>query len=60
MIIVTSEYIFTNPELNEINGFVDDTIREHNKKDGDNYCRKIEFNYIIQVFEKIKNKIKKN
>ena len=41
MIDVTSEYIFLNQKLNEVNNFIDNTILEHIKKDGDNYCRKI-------------------
>ena len=52
MIIVTSEYIFIDPIKNEINNFIDNTILEHNKKYGDNYCRKIEFKYNIQFFDK--------
>ena len=58
MIIVTSEHIFINPIKNEINIIINNTIVEHNKKNGDNYCRKIEFKYNIQFFDKIKNKTK--
>ena len=58
MIIVTSEYIFKNPKLNEIKHIINNTIVEHNRKYGENYCRKIEFKYIIQFSDKIKNKTK--
>ena len=58
MIIVTIEFIFMNPIKIEINNILNNTILEHNKKYGDNYCRKIEFKYNIQFFDKIKNKTK--
>ena len=52
MIIVTSEYIFLNPKLNEINDIINNKILKHNKKYGDNYCRKIKFkdnmNFLIK------------
>ena len=51
MIIVTSEYIFTNPKINEINDVINNTILEHNKKHGDNFCSKIECKYNIQFFD---------
>ena len=52
MIIVTSEYIFINPTKNEINKFIDNTILERNEKYGHNFCRKIEFKFNIQFFDK--------
>ena len=58
MIIVTTEYFLLNPKLNEINDIKNNTIVEHNKKYGDNHCRKIEFKYNINFFDKIKNKTK--
>ena len=58
MIIVTGEYIFIHPIKNEINNILKNTKLEHNKKYGDNYCRKIEFKYNFQYFGKIKNKTK--
>ena len=35
MIIVTSEYIFNNPKLNEINDIIKNTQLEHDQKYGD-------------------------
>ena len=59
MIIVTSEYIFLNPKLNEMNDFKNNTLLEHNRKNGDNHCRKIEFNFNNKIFDKIKKQNKK-
>ena len=56
--IVTNEYIFLNPERNEINDIIDNTILKHNKKYGDYYCREIKIRYNIKFFDKIKNKTK--
>ena len=47
MIIVTREYIFINPKLNEIKDIIENTRLEHIRKYVDNYCRKIEFKYNI-------------
>ena len=41
-LIVCSENIFYNPKLCEMNIIVNDTIRKHNRKYGDNQCREIE------------------
>ena len=51
MIIVTSDYIFINPNENEINNIINNTRLQLNKKYGDNYCRKIEFKFNIQLFD---------
>ena len=51
MISVTSENIFLNPNLNEINNIIKITIPAHNEKYGDIYCRKIEFEYNIKFFD---------
>ena len=40
--IVTSEYNFLNPKINEITDIINNTRLEHSQKYGDNYCRKIE------------------
>ena len=42
MIIVTSEHVFSNPKLNEINDTKNNTIVEHNEKHGDNHGTRIE------------------
>ena len=57
--IVTSEYIFLNPKLNEIKDIINNTRLEHDQKYGDNYCRKIEVGCNFKLFNKIKNKTKK-
>ena len=59
MIIITSESLCPNAKLKEIKDIINNTILEHNKKYGDNYCRKLEIKYNIQFFDKIKTKQKK-
>ena len=57
MIIVTSEHVFNNPKLNERNDVVNNTIREHRKKYGDNSLEKgLIMKYNIQFFDKTKYK----
>ena len=56
--IVTSEYIHSDPNLNEINNIVKSTLQEHDKKYGDYYCRKIEVKCNIKFLDKRKNKTK--
>ena len=58
MIIVTSEYIFMNRKLNEINDLLKNARLENDRKYGDNYCRKIKVIYNCKFFDKIKNKTK--
>ena len=59
MIIVTSEYIFLNPKIIEINDTTKNTILKRNKKYGGNYCTKIKVEYNMKIFDKTKNKTKK-
>ena len=40
MINVTFEYVFNNPELNEINNIVINAIQEHKKNYGNNSVQK--------------------
>ena len=54
--IVTSEYVFNNPKLDELTDFIKNTRLENDKKYGDNYCRKIEVRCNVKFFDKIKNK----
>ena len=56
--IVTSEYIFLNPELNEMSDIIANTRREYDRKYGDYYCRKIEVRCNLKCFDKIKYKTK--
>ena len=58
MIIVTSEYNFINPKLNEIKDILTNTRLKHDRKNGDNCCDKIEIKCNIKFFDKIKNKTK--
>ena len=57
--IVTSEYIFINPKLNEINDIIKNTQREHKQKYGDILCRKIEVKCNVKLLDETKNKTKK-
>ena len=56
--IVTSEIVFINPKLDEITDIIKNTQLEHDKKYGDNYCRKIGVRCNINFFDKIENKTK--
>ena len=59
MIIVTSEYIFIHPELNEIKDIIKNTRLEHDRKYGDNCCDKDEVRCNNKFFDKLKHKTKK-
>ena len=56
--ILTSEYVFNIPKIDEITDIIKNTQLEHDKKYGDNYCRKIEVRCNIEFFDKMKNKTK--
>ena len=58
MKIVTNGYIFINPNKDEKNSIINNTVLEHKKKYGDNYFRKIEFIFNIQFFDEKKTKQK--
>ena len=59
MIIVTSEYVFNNPKLNEINDISNNTVQEHKKEYGNKSVQKnLIMNSNVQSFDKIKNKTK--
>ena len=59
MIIVTSEYVFNTPKLNDINDIVNNTIRELKKNYGNNSVQnKLIMNYNIHFLIKRKNKTK--
>ena len=57
-LIVCSENIFYNPKLCEMNTIVNDTIRIHNQKYGDNHCREIDVKSNVKFLDKIMNKTK--
>ena len=54
---VFSEYVFINPKLDEITDNIKNTQLGHDRKYGDNYCRKIQVRCTIEFFDK-KNKTK--
>ena len=56
--IVTSEYIFLNPKINEITDILNNTRLGQDQKYGDNCSRKIEVRCNINFLDKIKNKTK--
>ena len=56
--IVTSEYIHKNPELNEINDIIHETRVEHDRKKGSNLAEEVEIKLNVTFLEKIKNKTK--
>ena len=55
--IVTSEYIFLNPELNEKNDNLANTQQEFDRKYGHFYCRKIDVRCNIKL-DKVEKKQK--
>ena len=56
MIIVTSDYLFINPKINEIKDIIKNTRLEYDRKYGDKCCRKIEVRCNNKFFDKTKNK----
>ena len=58
MIIVTSEYIFINPKLNEIKDITTNIRLEHDRKHGDSCCDKIDVKCEFKFFDKKKPKDK--
>ena len=57
-LIVSIEYVFIYPKLKEKNTIVNDTIRKHNQKYGDNHCREVNFKSNVKFLDKITNKTK--
>ena len=58
MIIVTSEYIFINPKLNEMKDIITNTRLEHDRKYGIDCCSEVKINFNVEFFGKINNKTK--
>ena len=54
--IVTSEYVYRNPDMCEINDFIEKTRLEHDHKYGYNYCREIDIQKNVKL-DKTKRKI---
>ena len=55
--IVTSEYVYNNIELCEVNDFIEKTRVEQDRKNGYN-GEEIEINFNVKFLDKIKNKTK--
>ena len=55
---ITIEYIFLNPELNEIKNIINNTMKDYIKKYGSSYWKRFENIYNIRFFDKINNKEK--
>ena len=53
------EYIFINPELDEIKNNKDNTIKDHFKGYGNSYWKILDYKYNIQFFDKIRKKKQK-
>ena len=52
------EYIFINPELNEINNIINNTIKDYIEEYDNSYWKRMKYEYDFQFFDKIKNKTK--
>ena len=55
---INIEYVFINPELNEIKNIISTTLKEYIKKYDNSYWKGLDYKYNIRFFDKIKNKIK--
>ena len=58
MVNVTSENIFINAKLSEINDIMKNTRLEYDQQYGEHYCREIEVRCNFKFFDEIKNKTK--
>ena len=52
--IFTSEYVYNNPKLNEINNITKNTQLKYEQKDGYNYYRKVDVKCNVIFYDKIK------
>ena len=55
---ITNEFIFINPEIDEIKSIINNTMKDYNEKYGYGYWRKLECLYNTRFFDKRKNKTK--
>ena len=44
------EYVFINPELNEIKNCKNNTIKDYIQKNGNSYWKRLEYKYNIRFF----------
>ena len=55
---INIEYVFINPELDEIKNIKNKTIKDYIKKYGNSYWKRLDYKDNIQFFDKIKSKTK--
>ena len=55
---VTSEIVYNNLKLNEINNYIKNTQLEYNQKYGYDYYREVNVKCNVKFFDKIENKTK--
>ena len=58
MIIITSEYVYYNNNLNETSDIVENSLLEHEQKHGANYHRSIEVTCVAEILDKVKSEMK--
>ena len=58
MIIITSDYVYTNNKLNETRNIVENTLEEYKQKCGGNYRRSVKVECDATFWGKIKNETK--
>ena len=59
MIIITSEYVYTNIKLNETRNIIENTLEEYKQKCGGNYRRSVKVECVATFWDKIKKRNKK-
>ena len=58
--IFTSEYVYNNPKLNEINKIIENAQLKYEREYGYNYYRKVDIECIVKFYDKIKNENEKH
>ena len=48
------EYIFINPELDELKSIINNNIKDYFEKYGNSYWRRLDYKFNIQFFDEIK------
>ena len=56
--MVTSEYVFNNPKMNEINDIIEKTRLKHDRKYGIDCFSEVKIRFNVEFFDKINNKTK--
>ena len=52
--IVTSEHIYNNPRLYEMNDIIQEARREREQKYGGDYSEEVKIEFIVEFLDKIK------